>query len=322
MRMKDFGNTFNINEPQNLEEKINEDTATYNDTDENEDTQLKNKEFVQMYLSYKPELAELAIDNGLSRAILDLMACNMETSNTYIVSQEDLAKVFNKDLRTVRRAIKILKDRDFITIFKEGRENVYFINPRIFCKASASYKQKLVEEYVKINQDKKYKASKEKIDMSVLTDTQQRLVVKKDFSKRHKELQKPDNFEIHKMNEIKTVLSNMTNEQLNVLIQQNIGKKPLTDKEIQKIEAETEQRIKSNQASKEYLEALKQEQEIQAEIYSQENTKKNRKLTKEIEERITTELFNTDTDENDPYGLFKEYEHNPLEYLVDKKYDY
>ena len=73
MRKKDFGNTFNINKPQNYEQKVNKDIETYNSTDENENIQQTNMEFTQMYKSYLAELLELTVDNALARAILDIM---------------------------------------------------------------------------------------------------------------------------------------------------------------------------------------------------------------------------------------------------------
>lgn len=311
MRKKDLNNTFNINNPQDWEQKINKDTSAYNDTvDENETIQLKNMEFVQMYKSYETELIELAIDNGLSRAILDLMAYNMETNNTYIVSQQELADVFKKDLRTIRRAIKLLKDRDFITIFKEERQNVYFINPRILCKVSAGYKQKLIEEYVKLNQGKDYHASRENsINISILTDTPQRLVLKKDFAKRHRELERQSNNEIHKMNEVKTIIKNLSSEQLSVLRQLD-NKKPLTDKEIQKLREETKQRKKAIKASNEYMKTLQEEQELQGKI---DNLESHKDFDDSEDFELPKGFYSIN--EEDPYGLFNNVS-DPLDFIT------
>lgn len=112
MKMKDFGNTFNINKPQKFEQKINKNTGTYNSTDENGNEQQKNIEFTKMNNNYLLELAKLSAGNGLARAILDIMSYTMELNNTYIVSQNDLVEIFAKDLRTIRRAIEILRDRE------------------------------------------------------------------------------------------------------------------------------------------------------------------------------------------------------------------
>lgn len=242
----------------------------------------------------------------------------MELNNTYIISQKDLAKVFDKDERTIRNAVKILKDRDFIRTFKFQRQNVYFINPRIFCKASAGYKQKLIQEYVKLDELKDYREQHQSVDMSVLKDTAERLVFKKSFAKEHHELERPNNMEIHKQNQVKEAISNLTDEQLNVILQLNVNKKTLSDKEIQKIQADNEQRIKAIHTSQEYLETLKQEQEIQDEIDSLERQKVISEQYKEIEERITTEFLMQDIDENDPFGIenFLQEEPDPLDYII------
>ena len=319
MRKKDFGNTFNINKPQDLEQKMNADADTYNSTQENGDTQLKNEGFTQMYNTYTAELAELAVDNGLARAILDIMATNMELNNTYIVSQKDLAKVFNKTERSIRDAIKTLKDRDFITVFKFQRQNVYFINPRIFCKASANYKvQRLIKVYVDMNQDKDYREQHQSLNMSAL-DNPEYLVYKKNFAKENHVLDRPSNMEIHKQNLLKEAISNLTEEQLNLILLN--ANKTLTDEEIAKIKADSEQKIKANQASQEYLEALKQEQELYDK--TQELEKRldfyKRLDANEVKDIDPENPFNMDLDTIDDFEcLFGNMpEPDPIDYLVD-----
>lgn len=312
MRKKDFGNTFNINKPQNFEQKINKDAETYNSTNEDGSTQQKNMEFTQMYNTYTAELAELAVDNGLARAILDIMATNMELNNTYIISQKDLAKVFDKDISTIKRAIKILKDRDFIRIFKHERQNVYFINPRIFCKASPGYKKKLIAEYIKLDELKDYREQHQSLDMSVL-DNPERLVFKKSFAQENHQLDRPSNMEIHKQNQAIQALSNLTDEQLNMILQLNANK-TLTYKEIAKIQADSEQKQKALEASQEYLETLKKEQEIY--FKTKELEERLDYYKKPVEEINPENPFNMDLDTDFIDDLLNE-EHNPLEYLVD-----
>lgn len=312
MRKKDFGNTFNINKPQNFEQKINKDAETYNSTNEDGSTQQKNMEFTQMYNTYTAELAELAVDNGLARAILDIMATNMELNNTYIISQKDLAKVFDKDISTIKRAIKILKDRDFIRIFKHERQNVYFINPRIFCKASPGYKKKLIAEYIKLDELKDYREQHQSLDMSVL-DNPERLVFKKSFAQENHQLDRPSNMEIHKQNQAIEALSNLTDEQLNMILQLNANK-TLTYKEIAKIQADSEQKQKALEASQEYLETLKKEQEIY--FKTKELEERLDYYKKPVEEINPENPFNMDLDTDFIDDLLNE-EHNPLEYLVD-----
>lgn len=315
MRKKDFGNTFNINKPQNYEQKVNKDTETYNSTNEDGSTQQKNMEFTQMYNTYLPELAELAVDNGLARAILDIMSCNMELNNTYIISQKDLAKVFGKDERTIRTAIKVLKDRDFVTIFKHERQNVYFINPRIFCKASPGYKQKLIKVYVKMNELKDYREQHQSLNMSAL-DNPERLVFKKSFAEENHELDRPSNLTIHKEKQVIEAISNLTDEQVSVILQLNANK-TLSDKEIAKIQASSEQRQKAIEASEEYLQSLKKEQELYYKTQELEERLNYYKNPKEESDPVNafSDLYNPD----DPTGIIEmsEQEINPLDYLVD-----
>lgn len=313
MRKKDLANTYNINNPQNYEEKINKDIETYVDTDENEKLVHKNMEFVQAYKVYQAELMELSMDNGLARAILDLMAFRMETNNTYIISQQDLSNVFNRDLRTIRRAVKLLKDRDFLTTFKVGRENIYFINPRIFCKVSAGYKEKLIEEYVKINEENDYRTIRTNgINISALADAEERLVLKKDSVKRYQELKRPSNRQIHKMNEVKAIISNLPDEHLSVLRQLDIDKKPLNDKEIQKIKEETKQRKKAIRASEEFLKAFQDEQEIQYQV----DTLKEKGVPDHPDNELPNGFCASEYDVNDPFEIIKDAEnYHPLDLI-------
>lgn len=317
MRKKDFGNTFNINKPQNYEQKVNKDIETYNSTDENENIQQKNMEFTQMYKSYLAELLELTVDNALARAILDIMSCQMELNNTYIISQKDLAEVFHKDERTIRNAIKVLKDRDFIRTFKYQRQNVYFINPRIFCKASAGYKQKLIEEYIKLDEFKTYYERHESINFSILKDTPERLVFKKSFAKEHHEIDRPSNLTIHRENQVKEVISNLSDEQLNVLLQLNTNKKALTDKEIQKIQADNEQRQKGIEASQELIKTLQREQELLQEKQELNNSIERYKQREENKEKPENDF--------DPLGLLNgmtidEYNQKQAEEFISEMY--
>lgn len=206
MRQKDFDNTYN-KKPENFTEELEYATGTYTNADQDGWTELKNKDFVQMYKTYKAELIELAITAPTASGILILMSSGMDLNNTYIVEQKDIASALHKSVDMVKKSIKVLKDRDFITTYKVNKQNVYFINPRIFCKVSGSYKQKLIDEYVKINQEKVYTASPENVDLSKINKP--KIQVKFEFQAEHKELARPSNQEVHKMNEIKDVLNRL-----------------------------------------------------------------------------------------------------------------
>lgn len=209
MRKKDFDNTYK-KEPETLTDKIEQATGTYTNADENGWTELKNRNFVQMNKDFQEDILELMLSEPTASAVLTFMACNMEDNNTYIVKQTTLAKTFHKGVSTIERVIKVLKERDFLMTFKLNRTNVYFINPRVYCKVSASYKDKLIAEYAKLNQDLIKPPVERHVDLTVIKETEkERLIYKKDFSKTnpHLKLRRPDNYAIFKMNQLKEILN-------------------------------------------------------------------------------------------------------------------
>lgn len=63
-----------------------------------------------------------------------LMAkCNQK--NEIKVKQEDISAAIDMPLPTVKKALKLLVDNAFMCVIKDGRENIYIINPAIIWKS-------------------------------------------------------------------------------------------------------------------------------------------------------------------------------------------
>ncbi len=60
---------------------------------------------------------------------------NMDGYNSVICSYQVLQEQFNVSKETIRRAIKLLKEKQYIEIYKSGTSNVYAINKEIVWKS-------------------------------------------------------------------------------------------------------------------------------------------------------------------------------------------
>lgn len=121
------------------------------DTYEDENTWLRNKNFVQMYDGYNDKLLQLALKDGTALAVFLFLSRFAEQNNTIKVANKDIQDVLKKSASTVKRAIKTLKDMNVMTVIKSGRDNVYFINPSVMCCSNAYYKSKLMHKYKSIS---------------------------------------------------------------------------------------------------------------------------------------------------------------------------
>lgn len=229
MRKKDEYNTYLKNtRPTNAIERIEDAQDVYTDTNEENEVELKNKNFLQVSKSFEEKLLELQLSEPVASAVLQLLAFRMENNNTYIIKIKGLADALCKSEKTIKRAIATLREKDFLLTFKINNQNVYFINPRVYCKVSASYKERLISEYVKIKIDEVEKTNIMKDEEERHTrldlleeEEKQCLKCKMNFSKSDigKRLKKPSNIDIHKMNEIKEILNVISEEDFIYLLQ-------------------------------------------------------------------------------------------------------
>lgn len=115
---------------------------------EDVDGDIKNKNFVQFYDKNNIQLLELIMKDSTAAAVFMFMARYAESNNTIHISNKQLQEVLKKSESTIKRSLKTLKDLNFITTIKKGRENIYFINPQIVCNTSAKYKNKMIHLYL------------------------------------------------------------------------------------------------------------------------------------------------------------------------------
>lgn len=278
------------------EEQLNEDLSVYYD----EKTEInKNKDFVQINVKHQAELMQLAIQEPTAMTLFLLFISRMERNNTYIVSKKELAECIHKSIRSIDRAINSLVDNNFLVIMKYRRNNVYFINPQVACSCSASQKKRLIEEYVK---QAKNTATKDRniIDLSAIVDNKSRLVLKTDFYKQHKELQKPNISDLVEELDLLEILNNMPREQI-LELKQHYATDTITEEEQKQIA----ENIERKQKVKELLQA---ERELDEQI----SREKLAKTIRSIEEQNVSGQQPREEDFSVPPKGFGPTESNPF----------
>ena len=92
----------------------------------------KNLDFVQVERSELRCIAELGQKSSLALDILMMLVQSMNKENAVMMSYETMAALTGKKDRTLRRAIKILKEGKWIQVIKIGTANAYVVNNAVF----------------------------------------------------------------------------------------------------------------------------------------------------------------------------------------------
>lgn len=101
----------------------------------------KNRGFVQFYENHLPHVRELITSNPVAAALFVFLTEKMDNRNALVCSTQVLCEVFEKSRATMERAIKYLRDHNYVFITKAGQTNVFHLNSRIVWKAWNSDKQ-------------------------------------------------------------------------------------------------------------------------------------------------------------------------------------
>lgn len=103
---------------------------------------LKNHRFAQLYFDSMDALAVVGHENGLAVGIFLFLARRMAHDNSIVVSREALAHFFGVHTNLISQAIKVLKERGFIEVKKNGKANVYHLNTAVVWKTYGNLKHK------------------------------------------------------------------------------------------------------------------------------------------------------------------------------------
>lgn len=95
-----------------------------------------NYNFVQLSRNYLKEMRVLARKSPIAHEILYYFVENMgKTTNAVVCSRKLLTEITGCSLSTVGRAIKVLKDDNWVDTVKIGSASAYCVNERAFWQA-------------------------------------------------------------------------------------------------------------------------------------------------------------------------------------------
>lgn len=118
----------------------------------------------------------LMAKSPIAYRIFKFLMTNMDSYNAVMVSYKVMQERFNKSPDTVRRAIKLLKDKQYIDIYKSGTSNVYTVNKIIAWNSWGN----------------NYKYGKFGANIILSENEQEEQVQKKIKSEKHKEIKMED----------------------------------------------------------------------------------------------------------------------------------
>lgn len=120
-----------------------------------------NQGFVQVSRKYLDDLDELAFQSPAARKLLTALVKSMNKQNAVMVSQESLQKLTGLSASTIKRAIALLREQQWIEVLKVATSNVYRVNSGVYWTARADGRWASFSAEVLVNfdeQDEKTKA--------------------------------------------------------------------------------------------------------------------------------------------------------------------
>ena len=96
-----------------------------------------NQGFVQVSRKYLDDLDELAFRSPAARKLLTILVKAMNKQNAVMVAQESLVKLTGLSKPTVKRAVALLREQNWVEVVKVGTANVYRVNSGVFWTARA-----------------------------------------------------------------------------------------------------------------------------------------------------------------------------------------
>ena len=104
--------------------------------------QKKNLDFVQLYKKELKQLRGLVKLNPTAAQILLVFVEKMNKQNAVIMSFKTLEQITKKTRQTCSKAVKDLREANFINIIKVGNANAYVVNSNVFWSTDNQIKEK------------------------------------------------------------------------------------------------------------------------------------------------------------------------------------
>lgn len=106
-----------------------------------EERAKKNYNFLQIEQKTLKEFRRLTDQSPKALKLLFAMAEKMNRTNAIMASNATLAQITGISIPTVVRAIKLLKEENWIQVIRVGTANAYIINSTVFWKSTGDLKQ-------------------------------------------------------------------------------------------------------------------------------------------------------------------------------------
>ena len=100
----------------------------------------KNYNFVQIEKRALRLVRELYDDNPAAGKLLFILAEKMNRQNALVCSYDTMSKITGLGRTTLYKAVKYLKDHNWVEVIKVGTANAYVINSRVFWQSHADKK--------------------------------------------------------------------------------------------------------------------------------------------------------------------------------------
>lgn len=101
----------------------------------------ENRDFIMVYRSGIYAESELVEKNPTAYRVLLFLLRHMDSQNAVIIPQHYIAERLNRTRQTISRAIKYLKDNNWICVLKAGNQAVYIVNPDMYWTSYAEDKK-------------------------------------------------------------------------------------------------------------------------------------------------------------------------------------
>lgn len=105
--------------------------------------QNPHKTWVQTQRAAHEVWARICRENGSAAALLHILVANLDKQNAVVVNQKTLAKMAGLSERTIRNALTVLKNENFIEVIRlngPGTVNAYVVNDRVVWTGKTSDK--------------------------------------------------------------------------------------------------------------------------------------------------------------------------------------
>lgn len=118
----------------------------------------KNLDFVQVQRSELRAIADLGSKSALALELLMVLAQAMDKQNAVMISFKAMQDILNKSRPTLDRAIRLLKQENWIQVVKVGTANAYVLNSSVFWtgrsdQKMASFNAKVITTFKEQDKD-------------------------------------------------------------------------------------------------------------------------------------------------------------------------